>query len=55
VDRINTQFGQWEQVKKIHLCPEQWTIADGQLTPTLKLKRKAILARYEAAYSGLYA
>jgi long-chain acyl-CoA synthetase len=55
VDRINTQFGQWEQVKKIYVCPEQWTIADGQLTPTLKLKRKAILARYEAAYSGLYA
>jgi long-chain acyl-CoA synthetase len=55
VDRINTQFGQWEQVKKIYLCPEQWTIADGQLTPTLKLKRKAILTRYEAAYSGLYA
>ena len=55
VDRINAQFGQWEQVKKIYLCPEQWTIADGQLTPTLKLKRKAILTRYEAAYSGLYA
>jgi long-chain acyl-CoA synthetase len=42
-------------VKKIHLCPEAWTIADGQLTPTLKLKRRAILERYAAAYEGLYA
>ncbi len=54
VDKSNGQFGQWEQVKKIHLCDSQWTINGGQMTPTLKLKRKAIMTQYAAAYEAMY-
>ena len=42
IAEINQVFGNWEQVKKIALLPEEFTINGGELTPTLKLKRKKI-------------
>ena len=35
-------LGKWEQIKKIELTLRFWTIEDGLLTPTMKLKRKAV-------------
>ena len=54
IDYLNTKLGNWEQVKKIELTPEVWSIEDGQLTPTLKLKRKAIKERYIHLYNKMY-
>lgn len=54
IDHLNTKLGNWEQVKKIELTPEVWSIEDGQLTPTLKLKRKAIKERYADLYDKMY-
>src|SRR5690606_11108545 len=54
IDRINTQFGKWEQVKKFALTPNVWSIETGELTPTLKLKRTVILEKYKELYEGLY-
>ncbi len=54
VNNANQKFGNWEKIKKIQLTPEPWTIEDGLLTPTLKLKRKAIRNRYEGLYDKLY-
>ncbi|MHA8088163.1 AMP-dependent synthetase/ligase [Aquirufa sp. Wall-65K1] len=44
----------YEQVKKFVLLPRLFTISDGELTPTLKLKRKVIVSRYEKQILGLY-
>ena len=44
----------YEQVKKFVLLPRLFTVSDGEITPTLKLKRKAIYAKYEAAILALY-
>ncbi len=44
----------YEQVKKFVLLPRLFTISDGELTPTLKLKRKIIVSRYEKLILGLY-
>ncbi|MCZ2479552.1 long-chain fatty acid--CoA ligase [Aquirufa nivalisilvae] len=44
----------YEQVKKFVLLPRLFTISDGELTPTLKLKRKVIVSRYEKLILGLY-
>ena len=44
----------YEQVKKFVLLPRLFTVADGEITPTLKLKRKAIYAKHEKAILGLY-
>ena len=44
----------YEQVKKFILLPRLFTVQDGEITPTLKLKRKAIFAKYEKAILDLY-
>lgn len=54
IDYLNTKLGHWEQVKKFELTPEVWSIELGLLTPTLKLKRKAVKERYINLYNELY-
>ncbi len=54
IAHLNTNLGNWEQIKKIELTPEVWTIEQGLLTPTLKLKRKAIKEKYLALYNKMY-
>ncbi len=54
IQGLNAQFGQWEQVKKFDLLPQEFSIDGGELTPTLKLKRKPIMERYAARIEALY-
>lgn len=54
IDYLNTKLGNWEQIKKFELTSEVWSIDDGLLTPTLKLKRKAIKERYIKLYNKMY-
>lgn len=51
----NQDFGSWEQVKKIALLPSEFTIESGEITPTLKLKRKKILENNMARFNEIYA
>ncbi len=55
VAEANAGLGQWEQVKKIELLPQEWTIDGGELTPTLKLRRKQIITKYNALVERIYA
>jgi long-chain acyl-CoA synthetase len=54
VDRTNEKFGKWQQIKKIVLLPKLFTIEGGELTPTLKLKRKPIVEKYAKEIDSLY-
>jgi long-chain acyl-CoA synthetase len=54
VDLYNEKFGKWERVKKFELTPEVWSIDEGHLTPTMKLKRRAVKERYITLYNKLY-
>lgn len=54
IENMNQNLGKWEQIKKIELTPKVWTIDDGLLTPTLKLKRKAIKAEFQDLYDRMY-
>ncbi|KAF2327488.1 AMP-dependent synthetase/ligase [Flavobacterium nitrogenifigens] len=54
VESINKKFGHWEQVKRFELTPDVWSIDGGQLTPTLKLKRKIIKEIYKDLYGKIY-
>lgn len=54
IENINQHLGKWEQIKKIELTPKVWSIDDGLLTPTLKLKRKAIKAEFQDLYDRMY-
>jgi len=54
IDGLNENFAQYEKIKKFRLLPKAWTIDDGELTPTLKLKRKAIYQKYEKEIDELF-
>ena len=54
IESINKKFGHWEQIKRFELTPDVWSIDSGQLTPTLKLKRKIIKEIYKDLYAKIY-
>jgi long-chain acyl-CoA synthetase len=55
VAAANERLARVQQVKRWRLLPEEWTAETEELTPTLKLKRHVIQAKYAAEISGLYA
>lgn len=54
VDTCNAGFGKWEQIKKFELTPKAWSIDGGELTPTMKMKRKVIKEIYNDLYEKMY-
>lgn len=54
LNRINQNFGSWEQIKKFAIIPNEMTVETGELTPTLKMKRKIILQKYEREVEDIY-
>ncbi|WP_420379199.1 AMP-dependent synthetase/ligase [Gilvibacter sp.] len=54
VDRYNQRFGKWEMIKKFELTPDVWSIEDGHLTPTMKMRRKIIKEKYMDLYNKIY-
>ncbi|GAB3782078.1 long-chain fatty acid--CoA ligase [Spirosoma horti] len=55
LEAYNPFFNHVEQVKKFALLPAEWTIENGELTPTLKLKRKVIRDKYNQQIARIYA
>ena len=54
VDDVNGQLSQFEQVKRFALLPTEFTIASGELTPTMKVRRRVIENRWKIAIEELY-
>lgn len=54
VDELNSNFGHWEQIKKFVLLPHEFTIDNGELTPKLSMKRKAIIEKYNNKIELMY-
>ncbi len=54
IESFNKFFNHVEQVKKFELIPDEWTIETGELTPTLKLKRKVIMEKFKNVYERIY-
>jgi len=55
VDAVNADLAQFERVKKFALLPTEFTVAAGELTPTMKVKRRIIEERYRDLIERLYA
>ena len=55
VDVLNAQFSSPQQVKKFSILPRDLTIDDGELTPTLKIRRKQISENWSAEIEAMYA
>ena len=54
VERINTQFDKTEQIKKFSLMGEEWNVDSGELSPTLKLRRKFIQGKFAKIIHEIY-
>ena len=54
VKKLNEGLGEVEKVKKYQLITDEWTIANGILTPTLKVKRKVVMERYNELIDKLF-
>ncbi len=55
VQQVNTNLARFERLKKVLVIAEELSIEDGTLTPTLKLRRRNLEARYRAQIEQLYA
>ena len=54
LDKYNPLFSHVEQVKRFELLPAEWTIDSGELTPSLKIKRKVIEKKYANEIEKIY-
>jgi long-chain acyl-CoA synthetase len=54
VDKANERLSRPEQVKAWELLPHEWTAESEELTPTLKLKRRVVNAKYSDVVDRLY-
>jgi long-subunit acyl-CoA synthetase (AMP-forming) len=55
VEEINKGLARYESIKKVVLLPKELSVETGELTPTLKLKRRVILERHKETIEALYA
>jgi long-chain acyl-CoA synthetase len=53
-DAANRDLSQFERIKKIRLLPREFTLAMGELTPTMKVKRKAVEQTWAGAIDEIY-
>jgi long-chain acyl-CoA synthetase len=54
IDALNRELAQFERIKRMAILPREFTIESGELTPTLKVKRKVVEERYKDAIAELY-
>jgi long-chain acyl-CoA synthetase len=54
IDEANEGFAKWEKIKQFRLTPDEWSIDAGHLTPTMKLRRKEVKAKYLDLYESIY-
>jgi long-chain acyl-CoA synthetase len=54
VNDVNKILGEHEKIKRIRLVEDEWTPATGELSPTLKLKRKPLYEKYDSILKEIY-
>jgi long-chain acyl-CoA synthetase len=55
IDRINATLANFETIKRFRLVADDWSIDSGELTPSMKLRRRVITQKYAAAIADFYA
>jgi len=54
VDALNRELSQYERIKRVALLPREFTVESGELTPTLKVKRKVVEDKWREQIEALY-
>ena len=54
VDEVNSDLSRFEQIKRFAILPRDFTAEDGEVTPTLKLKRRVCQEHFAAEIEALY-
>lgn len=54
IDRVNEGLGQFERIKKFALLPAEFSVASGELTPTMKVRRKVVEERWRGEIEQIY-
>ena len=54
IDAINATLAQFERIKRYTLVPREFTLADGELTPTLKIKRRIVEEKFKVEIERMY-
>ena len=54
VDAVNVEFSRFEQIKRFRVLERDFSMEEGEITPTLKLKRRVVTQRYADEIEGLY-
>jgi long-chain acyl-CoA synthetase len=55
VENYNKFFGDYEKIKRFELIDREWTIEEGEITPSLKLRRKIVAEHYKDLIDGMFA
>ena len=55
VDEVNARLNRWETIKDFRILERDLSIEDGELTPSLKVKRKVVEATYKPLFDSMYA
>jgi len=55
VDKVNLELAHFESIKRLCVVPEEWSVEDGTLTPSMKLKRRVVGERYAREIGAFYA
>ena len=54
VDEVNRSLAHFETIKKVHVVPDEWSVEGGELTPSMKLKRRVVEGKYKEAIAAMY-
>ncbi len=54
VDKVNKELAPYETMKKVAVVADEWSLEDGTLTPSMKLKRRVVELKYKDVIAGFY-
>lgn len=54
IGKVNGDLAHYESIKKVTVVPDEWSVQEGELTPSLKLKRRVIVDKYKEQIDAMY-
>ncbi len=54
IEQVNKGLAHFEAIKKITIVPDEWSVESGELTPSMKMKRRVVEDKYRQQIEGMY-